>query len=787
MRALERKLLRNLWALKAQGLAIAAVVAGGVATFVMSLAALDSLRLTQGEFYREHRFAEVFADLKRAPEPLAARLRELPGVATLETRVLAPVHLQVDGYDQPVTGLAISIPEGRQPALNRLFLRTGTLPEPGRDEQVVVNEAFAEAHGLAPGDRLGMILNGRLQGITIVGVALSPEFIYQIRPGDVFPDYERYAVLWTNRPALASAFGMDGAFNNVVLSLAPDRSAARVVESLDLLLAPWGGLGAHGRDVQVSHRYLEQELTQLEAMARFVPMIFLGVAAFLLNVVAARLIRTQREQIAVLKAFGYTDLAIAGHYLVLVMAIVAVGAVAGVLGGIWLADALGALYQEFFRFPWLRLRLRPQVVIAAVAIAAGASVLGALVSVRAAFRLPPAEAMRPAPPARYRRTVVERLGIGRLLSQPTRIVLRNLERTPVKSMLSVIGIALAVAILVLSGLQEGAVGRMIDVQFRVAQRQDVTVAFNEPVSQRAVHELAALPGVRLVEGFRAAPVILRNGHREYRTSLQGYRPDGQLFRVLDRQLRPIPLDEAGVMMTEHLGKLLDVRPGDRVQVQVLEGRRAQLDVPVAGLVTEYVGVGAYLPQQALNRLLREGPAISGAFLAVAPEALPDTPRRLEAMPRVAGVTLRQRTIDAVRDLMRETLLVYTLFVIVLAGSIAFAVVYNDARIALAERSHELSSLRVLGLTRGEVAYVLVAELALLTLAAIPLGFALGAGFGWLLTRALETDLFRIPFVIEPSAFATAAAVVIAAAALSSLMIGRNLRRLDMVAALKAPE
>lgn len=787
MRALERKLLRNLWALKAQALAIALVVAGGVATFVMSLAAVDSLRATQAAFYREQRFAEVFATLKRAPEPLAARLRELPGVATLETRVRAPVNLQVPGYDQPVTGLALSIPDGEQPALDRLFLRAGSLPQRDRADQVLVSEAFAEAHRLVPGDRLRMILGGREQAVVIVGVALSPEYVYQIRPGDLFPDFRRYAVLWMNRTALAAGFGMDGAFNDVVASLAPGQPAAPVVDALDELLAPWGGLGAHDREVQMSHRYLEQELTQLEAMARFVPLVFLGVAAFLLNVVAARLIRTQREQIAVLKAFGYGDLAVAGHYLMMVLAIVLPAALAGVAAGAWLADGLAGIYQEFFRFPWLRLRLDLSTIVAAIAVAAGASVIGALFAVRAAFRLPPAEAMRPAPPARYRRALVERLGIGRWLGQPSRIVLRNLERQPLKSALSVLGIALAVALLVLSGLQEGAVGYMIDVQFRLAQRQDATVVFNEPASQRAVHELAALPGVRRVEGFRAAPAILRNGHREYRTSLQGYQPEGELFRLLDRRLAPIPLDEGGVMLTDYLGRLLGVGAGDRIQVEILDGRRPRFDLPVAGLVSEFVGVGAYLPQASLERLLREGPSVSGAFLAVAPEALAGLPRRLEQMPRVAGVTLRENTVAAFDELMGETLLVYSLFVIVLAGSIAFAVVYNTARISLAERSRELSSLRVLGFTRAEVAYVLVAELALLAVLAIPLGFALGAGFGWLLTQALQNDLFRVPLVFAPSAFATAAAVVIGATVLSSLLVARNLYRLDMVAALKAAE
>lgn len=787
MRALDRKLLRNLWSLKAQGLAIALVVAGGVATFVMSLAAVDSLRRTQAEFYLEQRFADVFADLKRAPESLASRLREVPGIAVLETRVRAPIRLQLAGFDDPVSGLAISIPDGEQPALNRLFLRAGTLPDAASDDQVVVSEAFAEAHGLRPGARLEMVVNGRLQPLVVSGIGLSPEYVYQIRPGDLFPDFARYAVLWMNRTALAGAFGMDGAFNGVVASLAPGQAPAPTIAALDVLLSRWGGLGAIDRETQTSHRYLEQELTQLEAMARFVPMVFLGVAAFLLNVVAARMIRTQREQIAVLKAFGYADFTVALHYLLLVLAVVAVGSLTGTIAGAWLAEGLATLYQEFFRFPWLRVSVRPVVALTAVAIAAAAAAIGAIGAVRAAFRLPPAEAMRPAPPAKYRRTLAERLGIGHLLSQPTRIVLRNIERQPIRSALSVLGIALSVAILVLSGLQEGAVSHMIDVQFRVAQRQDLTVTFDEPLSQRAVHEIEAQPGVRRVEGFRVAPAVLRYGNREYRTGLQGYRVDAELSRVLDEHLQPIRLVDGGVMLTEHLGGMLGIGPGDLLQVQVLEGRRALLEIPVAGLVTEFVGVGAYLTLPTLNRLLHEGATVNGAFVAADSDALPGLARRLERMPRVTSVTLRERTIGAFAELMDETMLVYAFFVIVLAGSIAFAVVYNNARIAFAERGRELATLRVLGFTQGEVAYVLLAELALLALLAIPPGFALGAGFGWLLTLSLQNDLFRIPLVIEPSAFAIAAAVVIAATALSSLLVGHNLRRLDLVDALEASE
>lgn len=786
MRALNIKLLRNLWTLKGQGIAIAAVIATGVAMYVMSLTALESLRLSQNSVYQNQRFAHLFANLKRAPESLAERLRDIPGVATLETRVQAPLNIQMPGFDDPITGLALSIPDGSQPQLNRLYLRAGQLPEPNRDEQVVISEAFAEAHQLAPGDPLPVVINGRYQRLLITGIALSPEYIYQIRPGDLFPDYARYGILWMNRSALEAAYGMDGAFNNVTATLSPRYSSDRVIEAIDLVLAPWGGLGAYDREDQISHRYLEQELTSIEGMALFLPLIFLGVAAFLLNVVAARLIRTQREQVAVLKAFGYSRTAVAMHYLMLVLVVVLIGSVAGVLLGVWMAAGMASMYQEYFRFPWLEFRLRPMVAISAIMIAGGATVVGTLSAVHRAFKLPAAEAMRPEPPAQFRRTLVERLGIT-WLSQPTRMILRNVERQPVKAGLSILGIAFAIAMMMLTGFQKGSIDYMMDVQFRLAQKQDMTVTFVEATDGRAINELRALPGVRHVESFRSAPAILRYGHREHRTAVQGYQPDSQLNTILNNTLQPITLPEDGVMLTDHLANMLGIKPGDLLQVSVQEGRRPELEIPVAGLVTEFVGVGAYMRQANLSRLLREGDTVSGAFLAVDPEAATDISRRLQDMPRVAGVSLQKTTISAFHSMMDETILLFTLFSMVMAGSIAFAVVYNNARIAFAERGRELASLRVLGFTRSEVAFILIGELLLLTVLAIPVGFALGYGLSWLLTIAMATDLFRIPLIITPQTYATAAVGVLIATVLSALIIARSLMRLDMVSALKAAE
>ena len=288
-------------------LAIALVQVGGVATFVMSLSTYDSLLLTRDRYYREQRFAEVFASLKRAPDSLIGRIRDIPGVDQVQTRVVAAARLEVSGFTDPVTGTLVSVPDTHPPRLNRLYLRQGRTPEAGRDDEVLIDESFAGAHGLRPGDRLAATINGRRKTLTISGIALSPEYIYAIAPGAVFPDFERYGILWMARTPLAAAYDMDGAFNDVALSLEHGTVAASVIEALDRLLARYGGRGAYARADQLSHRFLTEELHGLKTMATVFPVIFLGVAAFLLNVVISRLVATQREQIAILKAFGYSN------------------------------------------------------------------------------------------------------------------------------------------------------------------------------------------------------------------------------------------------------------------------------------------------------------------------------------------------------------------------------------------------------------------------------------------------------------------------------------------------
>ena len=787
MQTLDRKLLRDFRGLWGQALAIALVIASGVATFVMSLSTLDSLQLTQERFYRESRFAEVFASLKRAPQSLERRIREIPGVQQVETRVLAAVTLDISDFPDPVNGLLVSIPDQGVTLLNRLHLRQGRLIAPNRDDEVIVSEAFAEAHDLIPGDTLRAIINGRRKILSVVGIALSPEYIYPIQPGELFPDFKRYGILWMGRTPLSTAYDREGAFNDVILTLTTRASLQDVLDRLDELLEPYGGLGAYGRDDQLSYRYLSSEFEQLENMATVFPVIFLGVAAFLLNVVLSRLLSLQREQIAALKAFGYRNRDVSLHYLKLVLVIVLAGVLIGLVFGVWLGRGLSGLYIEVFRLPFLSYRLDFGVVAAAALISIAAAVLGTLHAVRRAALLPPAQAMRPEPPAAYRETWVERLGLKRLLSQPARMILRNLERQPIKALLSITGIAFACAILMVGSFQEDAVDYMINVQFGLSQREDLSVSFVEPASRRALYELKSLEGVDYGEPFRAVAARLRFQHRDYRTAIQGVAANGDLQRLLDVELNRIELPPAGVVLSDYLGKLLGVRPGDSLSVEVLEGSRPVRQVEVAALVSQYVGVAAYMEINALNRLLREGDAISGVYLTVDEPYQAEIYAALKEMPRVAGTVTRKNAIRNFYETMGETLLIFAFINTLLAGTIAFGVVYNSARIALSERSRELASLRVLGFTRGEVSYILLGELGLLTLLAIPPGFVIGRGLCAYLAVTMESDLYRVPLVTEPSTYAFAATVVLLSTCISGFLVWHQLTRLDLVAVLKTKE
>ena len=786
MKAINRKLIRNVLAMKGQAFAIALVIASGVAMSVMSLSTLRSLDGTRAAYYERYRFAQVFAGLKRGPLTLESRVEKIPGVARVQTRIVENVNLIVPGLREPAVGKLISIPDQGQPELNQLYLRRGRMPEPGRLE-VLVGESFADEHKFQPGDSVEAILNGRLRKLKMVGIVLSPEYIVEANPGDLLPDFKRFGLFWVPKTEMEAAFDMEGACNDISLTLMRGANEADVIRKLDNLLGLWGGVGSYGRADHMSHRFITDEMAGLKAMGLVTPIIFMAVAVFLLNMVMTRVIAMQREQIAALKAFGYYNLEVGRHYGKMVSLIVAAGVLSGTAFGVWMGHGLATIYATFFKFPLFYFEFDLSTAVITGTLSIVAALLGTMNSLRAASRLPPAEAMRPAPPGHYSKSWFEHFGLQKVLPQTWRMILRQLRRQPLKAVFSIMGIAAAVGVLVLGSFSTDAFELLIDFQFRQAQHQDLWVNLIEPTSTDVVNNFRNMKGVRQVESFRGLAVRLRHGARSHRGSIMGLGEQREVYRVVNQARVDQDLTDSGLVVSETLTGKLDVKVGDEVIVEVLEGKRPVTTARIVGTIDDLSGTNMYATQPLVNRIAREGPKITGVWMTVDKEHIDEVYAKLKETPHVVGVVAREATIESFTKTVAESQLQMQAFVIGFAIVIAAGVVYNTARITLSERDRELATMRVLGFTHGEVSVVLLGELAILTLAAIPLGLAFGYGMAWLTAVSLQTDLFRFPLIIRPATYANASMIVLFSAIVSGWLVRRRLYHLDLFAVLKGKE
>ena len=787
MNSLNRKLFRDLVRVKGQALSIAVVIGGGIATLVMALAAVDSLRETRRAFYEQYRFADVFAQSKRVPRWIVREISILPGVVRAEGRIVQDIIIDAVGMREPARGRVVSRRPGAVTRLNDVVIRRGRDLRDGHPNEVLVNEAFAEAHGLELGDTVRGNINERRRTLRIVGIALSPEFVYALGPGDIVPDDRHFGVLWMSQDMLEAAYDLKGAFNNVTLRLARDASRPEVITRLDQLLERYGGTGAIDRADHPSNAFVNSELEQLGHLAAVIPPVFLVVAAFLFNVVVARLVQTEREQIGVLKAFGYSNLEVGWLYLKLVMAITALGILIGWGAGAWMADGITRLYAGFFRFPFLNLVVDPTTFIVGALAGIGAAASGSLTAVRRVVLMVPAVAMAPPAPHTYRATLFERLGFVRAFSQPARMILRHIIRWPVRAALTVTGIAFSVAILIMSLFFVDGVNAMMEIHFFDTKHQDMSLTFVDVRTGAIRTDLDDLPGVLTVETYRAVPAKLRFGHREERVAIEGLEADARLSPLVDSKRRVVALPPEGIVLSDKLAQLLAAREGDLVTISALEGRRPIRQVPVVRIVRQYIGLAAYMDRHALNRLMGEGDVVSGAHVVTDRLAEPALYSALKMTPALHGLNVRRSAFETFRAMIDEHLNTMVFFYVAFAALIAVGVMYNSARISLSERARELASLRVLGYTQREVGSILAGELGVLTLLALPLGCFVGYGLSALMVTLFDTKLYRIPFVIEPSTYGYSMLFVLAAAIGSAWIVLRRVAALDLIAVLKTRE
>lgn len=787
MTPLHAKLMRDLWRIKAQASAIVVVIAIGVALQIMMSGFVSSLTLTRDAYYQRHQLADIFAPVVRAPNAVAGRLNDISGVRRIETRLsgMASAHVSTRAFS--ISMQVLSLPLHGQRHLNEVRLTQGRLPDPQRPNEVLLLDSFATAHQITPGAILDVTLNGARRKFQVVGTAQSPEFIYFAAPGEFIPDDARFGVAWMSRPALAAALDMEGAFNEVLVSLQRDANKVAVIDQLDRLLDPYGAPGAFGLEDFTSDRFLSEEISGLEVTARTVPPVFMLVAAFLLYVVTSRMITSEREEIGLVRAFGYSKREVAGHYMQLALFIAVMGAALGCLLGVLLGRAMVPIYTTYYKLPFLIFRIEAASFVSGLLLSICVASLGGLLSLRAIFRLTPAEAMRPPTPPDFSHSISFKSGPVSVLDQPTRMVLRRLLRAPWRMLGAVIGIAAGMALslsmlIIYEGFDEA-----IDQTFNVVDRSDATVSFVQNAPMRAVYDLQGIEGVSYVEPVRFVPVVFQNGLRRYKGAITGLRANPILNRALDTDLQPITLPERGIVLSKPLADILDVSIGDQLTLDIREGHRDRVTTQVSGIADSLLGSPAFMDLAALGRQINDADRISAAYISIHDGWETDVYAALKDSPAVAGISLRSEAEAGFQKVMDEGAGSARFIMGVMAFAITFGIVYNVARVAQDESARDLASLRVMGFRHSEAAFVLLGELAFVTLAALPLGLLLGAGLSHVIARGFSTDLYQIPVVYAPTAYGYAILVVVAAAAVSGWLVQRRLRTSDITLALKTRE
>ena len=702
-RVLTRKLGRDLRTRKGSLAALLAIVVIGVGCFVGMASVYRDLEGSRRQYYTRYRLADFWIDLKRAPQWTVGQVAEIPNVRRARGRVHMAVRIQPNGWREPLPGTAISMPSDRRPRLNDLRLRTGTWFSGPEAREVILNHSFAEAHGIRPGRRIHVLLLDKLHELLVVGTAMSPEFVYLMpADGGLAPDPARFGVMYMPERFLQASCDLRGAFNEII-GLVHDRSSeamARTNDRIERRMDAFGVTNTTPYDQQPSIRYLADELRGLRISAVVVPVLFLGVAALVLNVLMGRLVSQQRSVIGTLRALGLGRAAVTRHYVGYGLAVGLAGGLGGILLGLGIEHAMLGVYRPFFALPGIRPHFYTELYLGALGLSSAFAVLGTLKGVRMATRLTPAEAMRPPLPEKAGRVLPERIRpLWRRLGFAGRMSLRTMFRNPLRSGVSLLASAIATGLIVMAFSNMAALDYLMDYQFSRIVHHDIAVTLRDPKPLEAADEMAGLPGVSRVEPELTVPADLTNGARKKRVGVTGLMPGARMHTPLGEDGNLIRIPKRGLVLTRKLAELLGAGVGDRVRLRPLIGRREQTFAPVTAIVPTYLGLSAYADLRYLSGLLGER-AVANTLKARLnrPEAPPGLLEQLQRRPAVVGMNRRVRSFEQLEETFGASMGAVLAVMILFAGMIAFGSVLNAAMVSLSERRREVGTLRVMGFT-----------------------------------------------------------------------------------------
>lgn len=790
MKILNRKIFRDLKTLRAQIVSIALLIVCGLSILVSSWSSYQSLQEARDSFYNHFEFADLFSEVVRAPQELLPQILGLDGVLHAETRLIKEGLIDLKTQSEPALGRLISW-HGSQQKINKIYLRQGRMPELNHQAvstlEAVVHEAFAQAHNVKPGDSMNINIGGKRRQLFISGIGLSPEYVYSVSPTTPLPDDKHFGVFWVPHKDLERLSDMEGSFNSVQITTTSKASINFLKQKLDTILERYGNIQAYDRSQQRSHIYVNGEINEQRTLAIIMPVIFLSVAIFILNIILSRLIAMHRAQIATLKALGYSSIKLLIHYFQLVTLILLIGIIPALLVGTYLGQVYASMYEDFFRFPKIDFKLSITTVYLTLMVGFIPGWISAAGSLLKVFSLQPAEALRPLGPPSFQRNLIDRLGLLNRLTSYSKMICRSLLMRPFRLVLSVLGIAISLAIIINGLFFNDVIDDMLNRQFADMRREDLSVRLDHPQSLRVFAELQSIPGVLMTEGERSVPVTLRFKNFKKDISLLGRLMNTQLNRVIDQNGNIITPRPGGILLSRYFEKEFGVKAGDVITLKQLEEKQIQFEVPVHGFVDDMMGQQAYALKSNIHQWLKEMPVSDTIHLKIDSSLAEKIYIALKQRPEIVGVSVRKLMLQGIIDVMAKIMSTFTFVLYLFALAISGAVIFNSARISFSERGWELASLRILGYDTKSTFEILFLEIGIQVLLALPLGLLLGYGLSFLMTQMIDNESFMFPMIVNPTTYATSVMALILILFISGIFLYQKVNSLDFSEALKSRE
>ena len=759
---LRRKTWRDIKENKGVYFACIVVIVLGLTIYTAMSIAVESMDRAQKEFYTETNFADGFISVTGYPENKVNTLSLIPGIDQAAGRIVKDVRVMDQQKDSNRYLRMVTLNRPNTPQINRIHLTKGQMPRENRPE-ILVDPKFLDANHLSLGDTINVSIDGNQVPFNISGTAQSPEYIYIMRTAqDLYPSPEEFGMAYVSFGTLKALVKEKGQVNDIVITLKSGVSFDSVKDSLQAELKPYGVRSIVPRKDQTSHSVMTSEIKQIRNMTKTLPVVFLGVAFIILYTMLRRLIEQQRVAIGTLKAFGFTDREIVLHYLTYPVVIGTTGGLLGGLAGVALSFPLTMMYRSFFDLPGLKSEFSIKYLFFSLALALVFSVLSGIKGSLDILRLEPAQAMRPPAPGTASKTLIEKFTwFWQNLSSQAQMGIRDVFRTPTRSLFNVIGIAVVFSLMTVSWSMQNMTELLTVVQLEKVQTFDVKLQLTQPSPTGGTKfAIAHEPGVSKVEPLLEVPASLRNGWLKKDVALMGLSKESTLYNILDKKGQRVEVPDQGILLSEHLAKSLNLKAGDEIYVESplrrepigQKGER----LLVKGVVPQYVGLNAFMEEKELQRFLRQGEISTSMLIQMDPSEVGNIKSKYRNASNVASIESLKDTGEKIKKMM-DSFGFTTWILAILGGICGFALIYNSSIISLSERKRELASLRVLGMTPREVLRVITSEQWTLYAFGILLGIPMAYGLNMSMAQSMSNDMYSLPAELPPMALLGAAA------------------------------